>query len=92
MTKWIGTAALALSLISGGSAAIAPAAATPLPAAGQKAELRQATEWGARRRGPPHARYAYRRYVPPTYYERPYYYAPAPFVAFNYGYGLWPWR
>ena len=92
MTKWIGAAALALTLISGSSAAIDPARATPLLAAAQEPSARQATQWSAARHTRPHARYAYRRYEPPVYYERPYYYAPAPFVPFNYGYGLWPWR
>jgi hypothetical protein len=92
MTKWIGIAALLLTLISGGSAVIDRAAATALPVAAHMPEARLATEWSARRRTPPHARYVYRRYEPPMYYERPYYYAPAPFVPFNYGYGLWPWR
>lgn len=92
MTKWIGTAALALTLISGGSAVIDRAAAAPSPTAVQGPEAGQATLWSARRHARPHMRYIYRRYEPPTYYERPYYYAPAPFVPFNYGYGLWPWR
>jgi hypothetical protein len=91
MSKWIGAAILALSLVLGGTAAIDPVAAAPSQAAAQKQQPRQATEWSARRRTWPHARYVYRRYEPPVYYERPYYYAPAPFVPFNYGYGLWPW-
>jgi hypothetical protein len=93
MTKWIGAAILALSLMFDGSAAITPATAAPLQARLQMPQASKTTDLSARRRVRYHLHYAYRRpYRPydPYYYDRPYYYAPAPFVPFNFGYGLWP--
>jgi hypothetical protein len=86
MPRLIGAAVLALTLMLGGSAAIHPAAAAP--DAVEKQHTRQGIDLSARR----HIRYAYRPYHRPYYYlDRPYNYAPAPFVPFNFGYGLWPW-
>jgi hypothetical protein len=94
MTQWIGAALLALTLTFGGLATIRPAAATPLQAAMQKPEMRKATEFSARSRPKHRAPHATRQDDRPSYYDRPYYYAPAPFVPFNFGYGLglgrWP--
>jgi hypothetical protein len=92
MTKWIGAAILALGLMTGGAAA--SVAAAPLRAGMQMPQASKATDLSARRYAGHHPRYVYRRnYQPysPHYYERPYYYAPAPFVPFNFGYGIWPW-
>ena len=94
MTKWIGAAVLAVNLMFSGSAAISPALAAPLPATMQKSlQKPQADDFSARRRIGHHHRYAYRpHYRPsyPTYYDRPYYYAPAPFFPFlGLGYGPW---
>lgn len=86
MTKWIGAAALAATLMFGCSA-IDSAAAAPLRAAVQNPQTSNTTnEFSARRRLRHHPRYAQ-----PYYLDRPNYYAPAPFVPFNFGYGLWPW-
>ncbi len=60
MTKWIGAAVLALTLMLGGSAAINPAAAAPLQVAVQKPESLQATDLSARRRYRHYDRYGYR--------------------------------
>ena len=97
MTKCIGAAVLAVTLMFGGSAAIGPAPAAPLPGAVQKSlqerQASKAAELSARRRIRHHHRYAdrpyYRPYYP-AYYDRPYYYAPAPFFPFlGLGYGPW---
>jgi hypothetical protein len=88
MTKSIGMAALALTLMFGGSAAVNAAAAAP--AALQKPEASNATDLAARHRGRHRQRYAYRPDYQPRYYDRPYYYAPAPFVPFNFGYPVLP--
>jgi hypothetical protein len=91
MTKWIGAAILALTLLSGGAATIDPAAAAPLQAAVQKPEMRKATDLSARRRARHDLRYAYRSYDRPHYLDRPYYYAPAPNFALAFGFGFGPW-
>jgi hypothetical protein len=90
MTKWIGAAALAVTLMFA-CPAIDLAAAAPLRAAVQKPQAQKATEFSARRRIRHHPRYANRRYYQPYYIDRPYYYAPAPFFPFfGLGYGpLW---
>jgi hypothetical protein len=97
MTKWIGAAVLAVSLMLGGSAAISPALAAPLPAMVQNSLQRphvpQANDFSARRRIRYHHRYVYRPYdrpYYPAYYDRPNYYAPAPFFPFL-GLGYAPW-
>ena len=92
MTKWIGMAVLALMLMTGGSAAIA--SAEPSQAAAQQQQTAKAPGSSARRRVlRHHDRYAYRSYdrpYEPTYYDRPTYYAPAPFFPFlGIGYGPW---
>jgi hypothetical protein len=91
MTKWIGAAMLALTLTFGGSAAIhSAAAATSDVAARQAAEK---TDISARRRIRHPARYAYRAYAPPQYYDRPDYYRPYPYVLplpFFLGFGFGP--
>ena len=94
MIKWIGAAVLALGIMFGGSAAISVAAAAPWQAGLQKPPTSKATDLSARRRARHQPLYVDRLpYQPydPHYYERPYYYAPAPFVPFNFGYGIWPW-
>ncbi len=89
MRKWIGAAILMLSLLPGGRAAIDPAAAAPLPAAQQQPQAQKATDVGGRRHDRRHDHDVYRPYYP-TYYDRPYYYAPAPFFPFlGLGYGPW---
>jgi hypothetical protein len=96
MTRWIGAAILALTLMLGGRVAINPAAAAPSPAALQNPHAWKATDLGARRRYRHHRHYAYRPYYRPYYYgrpyyyDRPYYYSPAPFFPFlGLGYGPW---
>jgi hypothetical protein len=94
MTKWIGAAILALTLMLGGSNAINPAAAAPLPAAVQKPGSMQATDLSARRRYRHYHRYGYRPYYQPYYYARPNYYRPYPYYApapFPFGFGFGPW-
>jgi hypothetical protein len=94
MTKWIGAAVLALTLMLGGSAATNPAAAAPWPAVVQKPQSLQPTDLSARRRYRHYHRYGYRRYSRPYYYARPYYYRPYPYYApapFPFGFGFGPW-
>jgi hypothetical protein len=93
MTRWIGAAILALTLMLGGSTAINPAAAAPLPAAVQKPQSLQPTDLSARRRHR-HYRYGYRPYSRPYYYGRPDYYRPYPYyepAPFPLGFGFGPW-
>jgi hypothetical protein len=90
MTKWIGAGLLALGLIFGGSAPINSAAAAPQTMV-QRPQALTITDLAARRSARHHAHYAVRRYSQPYYLDRPNYYAPAPFVPFNFGYGLGPW-
>jgi hypothetical protein len=92
MTKWIGAAILALSLI-GGSAAVDSAAAASLEQAAAKPDMRDAASVRGHRhvRHHAYARYVYRPYVQPTYLDRPYYYAPAPNFALAFGFGFGPW-
>jgi hypothetical protein len=90
MTRWIGAAVLALTLMLGGSAAMGPAAAAPLQAALQNPQAWKATDLSSRRRYRHRTRDAYRPYYRPYYYDRPTYYAPAPFFPFlGLGYGPW---
>ncbi|HEY2213274.1 MAG TPA: hypothetical protein VGH62_17000 [Bradyrhizobium sp.] len=99
MTKWIGAAILALTMMLGGSAAINPAAAAPSQAAvAQKPGALQATDLSARRRYRHYYRYGYRPYYRPYYYGRPFYYRPYPYYApapfpfgFGFGFGFGPW-
>jgi hypothetical protein len=87
MTKSIGAAIVVLALISGGIPIVS--AAAPLRATVQRPS--GITEPGARRRMPHYPRYAYRTFAQPYYLDRPHYYAPGPFVAFNFGYPIGPW-
>jgi len=90
MTRWIGAGVLTLTLMLGGSAAMGHAAAAPLQAALQNPQAWKATDLSARRRYRHRTRYAYRPYYRPYYYDRPTYYAPAPFFPFlGLGYGPW---
>ena len=92
MTRWIGAAMLAITLTFAGPTAIhSAAAATPEAAARQAAGK---TDISARRRLRHPARYAYRAYAPPQYYDRPDYYRPYPYalpVPFFLGIGFGPW-
>jgi hypothetical protein len=91
MTRRIVEVILAATLVFAGTANNA-LAATPLPAAAQQ-RTPDATDLGASRRARHHHHYASRGYYRPSqpfYYDRPYYYAPAPFVPFNFGYTV-PW-
>lgn len=90
MTKRIGMAVLALMLMTGGSATIVSASSQ---AAAEQQQPAKAASVSARHRVRHHDRYAYRSYdrpYYPTYYDRPAYYAPAPFFPFlGIGYGPW---
>ena len=90
MTRWTGVAILALTLMSGNSAATAAS----LPAGLHKAEVLGATDLSARRRTRHPARYVYRPQVEPTYYDRPTYYRPYPYalpLPFFLGFGFGGW-
>jgi hypothetical protein len=91
MRRSIGGAILAVTLMSTGSPAISFAVAA-LARPGMQPQAAQATTLHEQRRIRHHAPDArttpdrpYSRY----YDDRPHDYAPAPFVPFNYGYGLW---
>ena len=90
MTKRIGMAVLALMLMTGGSATIASALSQ---AAAEQQQTAKAAGSSARRGVRHHDRYAYRSYdrtYESVYYDRPIYYAPAPFFPFlGIGYGPW---
>jgi len=89
MAKWIGAAILAATLMFGGSAAINSAAAAPLQTAVHE-QTGEASNLSARRRIPHHHRTIYQPRYQPYYYDRPVYYAPAPFFPFlGLGYGPW---
>jgi hypothetical protein len=93
MTKWIGAALLAATLMLGNAASIGFAGAAPLPAAVQKPQAAEATDFSARHRVPHYRRYAYRSYDRPYYYDRPTYYRPYPYavpVPFFLGFGFGP--
>lgn len=93
MTRWIGAATLALTLMSGGSPAIHSAAASALQTAVQKPQASDPANLSARRRLRHVARYADRRYAQPHYYDRPDYYRPYPHVLpvpFFLGFGFGP--
>lgn len=92
MTRWIATALLAVPLAFAG-AADNSAGAAPLQAAVQK-QASDTSDLSTSRRARHHHRHASRRYhrsYQPYYLDRPDYYAPAPFVPFNFGYGIGPW-
>lgn len=93
MTGWIAAVILAAtSLFAGAGNDVV--AATPLRTAVQQPAPDTTDLSASRRRTRHHQRYASRRNYPPYqpyyYYDRPYYYAPAPFVPFNFGYTV-PW-
>jgi hypothetical protein len=94
MTRWIAAVTLAVTLSSAG-AANDVAAATPLGASVHHPGS-DTSDLSARHRRTPHQhqRFVSRRYYPLYqayfYFDRPYYYAPAPFVPFNFGYTV-PW-
>ena len=93
MTKWIGAVQLALTLMFGRLARSGSAAAAPLRRPRCKSRKRRRQPTSARGVHRHHTHYAYRRYYRPyypTYYDRPYYYAPAPFFPF-FGLGYGPW-
>src|SRR5258707_13325838 len=82
MTKWIGAAILAVTLMFCGSAPIGPSLAAPLPPELRAPQASKAADVTTRRRILHDHRYAdrpYHRPYYPAYYDRPYYYAPAPF-------------
>jgi hypothetical protein len=89
MTKWIAAAIVVFPLILSGSAAINSAAAAPQTAVPSPDTL-QASELSARGRTRHRTHYFHGGYHQPHYYDRPYYYAPAPFIPFNFGYPLLP--
>ena len=92
MTRWIAASILAATLLFAGTANDV-VAAMPLRASVQQ-PVPDTSEFGASRRARHHHRYVsrrnYRLYQPYYYYDRPFYYAPAPFVPFNFGYTV-PW-
>jgi hypothetical protein len=93
MTKWIAAVIPVLILTFAGLAAIAPAAAATPPAALRKPQAQKATDVSGQRRYPHRLLFVdHANPGPyfPSYYDRPYYYAPAPFVPFNFGYPLLP--
>ena len=83
---WTGAVTVAATLIFGGSAVINPAAAST-QAVVQNPQALNKTDPSGRSRT---RHSAYRPSYRPYYYDRPYYYAPAPFVPFNFGYPLLP--
>ena len=90
MAKRIGAAILAATLMLGGSLAVNSAAAVPSQTAAQKQQTGGPTDLGARRHIQPQHRTIYRQTYRPYYYDRPVYYAPAPFFPFlGLGYGPW---
>jgi len=89
MTRWIAAAILTLTLMFGGPAAVDSAAASPAQNATHQPQASKAEDMSARRRVRHDRHYADRPYDP-TYYDRPTYYAPAPFFPFlGLGYGPW---
>ena len=92
MTKWIGAVFLAVSLVLVNAAPMSAAGAARLPAAVQKQNAAETTDFSARRRVR-HYRYAYRSNERPYYYDRPTYYRPYPYavpVPFFLGFGFGP--
>ena len=91
MTRWIAAALLAVPLVLPG-AADNDAGAAPSQAAVQR-QTSDTSDLSTPRRARHHHRHASRRYHrldQPYYLDRPDYYAPAPFVPFNFGYTV-PW-
>jgi hypothetical protein len=92
MTRWTAAIILAVHFVFAG-AANDVAVATPLRASAHL-PASDTSDLSASRRTRHHQRFVSRRYYPPYqpyfYYDRPVYYAPAPFVPFNFGYTV-PW-
>jgi hypothetical protein len=90
MAKRIGAAILAATLTFGGSVAVNSVAAVPSQTVVQKPQTGGRTDLSTRRRIEHHRRAIYRQTYRPYYYDRPVYYAPAPFFPFlGLGYGPW---
>jgi hypothetical protein len=93
MTRSVALAVLLFAGSLDGSAAISLASAAP-----QQHDVQMPDTWkvsynNARHRARHHARSADRLADGSYYYlDRPYYYQPAPYVPFNYGYSFWPFR
>ncbi len=79
MTRSIGAIILGVTLMFGGSVAIDLAAARSY-ATLQKPQIREAADLSARQRIRHPARYAYRAYAQPHYYDRPDDYRPYPYA------------
>jgi len=89
MAKRIGAAILAATLTFGGSVAGNAASAVPSQTVMQKPQTGP-TDLSARLRIQHHHRAIHRQIYRPYYYDRPVYYAPAPFFPFlGLGYGPW---
>jgi hypothetical protein len=90
MAKRIGAAILAATFMFGGSVAVNSVAAVPSQTVVQKPQTGGRTDLSTRRRIEHHRRAIYRQTYRPYYYDRPVYYAPAPFFPFlGLGYGPW---
>jgi hypothetical protein len=90
MAKRIGAAILAATLTFGGSVAGNAASAVPSQAVMQKPQTGGPTDFSARLRTQHQHRAIHRQTYRPYYYDRPVYYAPAPFFPFlGLGYGPW---
>lgn len=90
MMRCIGVTVLALTLMSGSSAATAAS----LQAAVREPHALTSTDLSARRRVRHPAQYVYRPQVQPAYYDRPTYYRPYPYalpVPFFLGFGFGGW-
>lgn len=93
MKTLIGAAVIAGVLALAAPAAIDPAIAASPKADARAAEVSKPTGSGARHRYRSRARYAYRPYYQPYYYDRPIYYRPYPYdvpVPFFLGVGFGP--
>jgi len=90
MAKRIGAAILAATLTFGGSVAGNAASAVPSQTVMQKPQAGGPTDLSARLRIQHQHRAIHRQTYRPYYYDRPVYYAPAPFFPFlGLGYGPW---
>ena len=90
MTKWIRATVFLVAFMLVRSAAIDAASAMPLQAGVETQQAWTAADLSARRRVRHHTRYVQQPHDRSYYDDRPYYYAPAPFVPFSYGYLFWP--
>jgi hypothetical protein len=90
MAKRIGVAIVAAAWMVAGFVAITSAAAAPSQSRAQKQQPDEASDLGAHRSSRHHQRHVYRPIDRRYYYDRPSYYAPAPFFPFlGLGYGPW---